>query len=595
MDSIAKIKQRLSIVEVVGSYLDLKKAGKNYRAVCPFHSEDSPSFMVSPEIGIYKCFGCGASGDIFSFVQEMEGIEFYEALKKLAVKAGVELEDSPRDGQTKEKAKIFRLNELVTKFYSHILLSHATGKKGLDYLLKTRGLKKEVIETFKLGYAPHSWEILHSFLQKKNIPEELLLKADLVKKREGKDGYYDKFRGRVVFPLIDTTGKILGFMGRTVFNEDPKYLNTASTLVFSKSDFVYGLAQNRVDIKKQGAVLVEGPMDVISAYQHGIKNIVAPLGTALTGDHLKIISRYTREVTLCFDSDTAGMEAIKKAVFLAERQGLNIKVAMIPSPYKDLDELLHKNSELAGDLFNSAVSVYDFFIAYALKKYDKTSGVGKKKIVDELKTLFSAVSSQVTLDHYVKKIAQELDLSESVVFSVLSSEVKSDEIQNVFTSSSSSSTAPAENVPENPVQNLETYFLLMLLKAEKTSVIVPFLVDLNTELFFEETTRKILEALKDFVSKQKEDKLDIKAFIDTIDEHFSSFVQDLYLWELDLALQGDKLPLELEHVLARLEKRFAKEKIDKLRKELELAEMEGNNQQIKEITAQIKEFSKKII
>jgi len=586
MDSITKIKQRLSIVEVVGSYLDLKKAGKNYRAICPFHSEDTPSFMVSPEIGIYKCFGCGASGDIFSFVKEMEGTEFYEALKKLAAKAGVELEDSPRDSQSKEKAKIHKVNELAAKFYSHILLNHEMGARGLDYLLKVRGLKKDIIETFRLGYAPHSWETLYPFLQKKNYSSEVLLKADLIKKREGKEGFYDKFRGRVVFPLIDTTGKILGFMGRTVFDEDPKYLNTASTLVFNKSEFVYGLSQNRVDIKKQGAVLVEGPMDVISAFQYGIKNVVAPLGTSLTSEHLKIISRYTKEITLCFDSDNAGMEAIKKAAFLAEKQGLDTKVAMIPAPYKDLDELLREKASLASELFSSAVSVYDFFIVYALKKYDKTSGVGKKKIVDELKSLFLGVSSKVALDHYVKKIAQELEISEAIISSVFSNEVKSDEIQTIFGGNSQEVT---ENILENPVQNLDSYYLMLLLKAETLSMVTPFLENIDTSVFFDESIKKILESLKKFITGEKGDKLDIKAFIDTIDEHLATLVQDLYLWELDLSLQEERLPIELEEVLLRLEKRFAKFSIEKLRRQLELAEMEGNSELVREITAQIEE------
>ena len=599
MDSISQIKQRLSIVDVVGSYIELKKAGKNYKAVCPFHSEDTPSFMVSPELGIYKCFGCGVGGDIFSFVQEIDGIGFYEALKKLAIKAGVELENTPRNENNKEKTQMFKLNDLVTKFYSHLLLKHEGGKKGLDYLIKDRGLKMDVIEVFKLGYAPHSWEILYSFLTKSGHTMEELLRADLVKKREGKEGCYDKFRGRVIFPLIDTTGKILGFMGRTIFNEDPKYLNTASTLVFSKSDFVYGLGINRINIKKEGAVLVEGPMDVVSAYQYGIKNVVAPLGTALTSEHLKIISRYTKEVTVCFDSDTAGMEAIKRAVFLAEKIDLNVKVLLIPEPYKDLDELLRKDTSMGKELLTSAVSVYDFFIAYALRKYDRNSGMGKKKIVDELKSLFSAISSEVALDHYVKKIAEELGISESVIFSVLSSEVTTTELKHAFPDSSfvggADSTKTGEAVLQNPVQDLDTYYFLLLFRLENIAEALPFVEGLDSSFFLSADTKQLLETFKKYVFESKGVKLDIKAFIDTIDERLGSFVKDLYLWELDLALDGAKLLSELESVFLRLEKRHAKSKIEELRKKLSLAEMQGEVGEIKEITAQIREYSKKII
>ena len=277
MDSVKKVKSRLNIVEVVGSYLDLKKSGKNYKAVCPFHTEDTPSFMVSPELGIYKCFGCGVSGDIFTFVQEMEGISFYDALKKLADRAGVELEDAPKSKTYKLKERLYRINEDTVEFYSHLLLKHKSGKKGLDYLLKKRGLEKKVIKEFQLGYAPKTWDLLYKYLKKKDYKDKRLEQAGVIVPRKKGDGYIDKFRGRVVFPLLDTTGKVQGFMGRTVLDAVPKYLNTSDTPVFTKSSFVYGLAQARVAIKKKGAVFVEGPMDVVSAFQYGLKNVVAPL------------------------------------------------------------------------------------------------------------------------------------------------------------------------------------------------------------------------------------------------------------------------------------------------------------------------------
>lgn len=599
MDSVSQVKQRITIVDIVSSYLDLKKSGKNYKALCPFHSEDTPSFMVSPELGIYKCFGCGASGDIFSFVQEIEGISFADALKKLAVKAGVTLENEPQDYLSKEKSRIFELNELVTRFYSKLLFHPKAGVKGLAYLTETRGFSKETIRIFKLGYAPHTWEMLHKFLVKKGISEDLQEKADLIKKRTERAGYYDKFRGRVMFPLIDTAGKVVGFMGRTIFDESPKYLNTAGTLVFSKSDFIYGLVQNKIGIKQKGAILVEGPTDVISAYQAGINNVVAPLGTALTSDHLKILSRYTKEITLCFDSDIAGMEAIKRAVFLTESHDFNVKIALIPSPYKDLDEMLKKDPFLGKSLFDSPVSVYDFFLAYAFKKYEKGTGLGKKKIIGELRSLFSSVSNQVILDHYSRKIAQELELSESVVFSALVGEVSSQELDSLNLGDAHGDKNNLKTL--TPYQDLETYFLALILKLDKISQILAFLEKIDIQkLFLQTKVQETLKELKIFAIDQSREKnrekFDIKVFVDRIGKSLAELAQNLFLWEL--AFGGDEekyLVSEIETVLSRLEKKQAKREIDALKKDLELAELSGDLVKIREISSKIKEYSKKIL
>lgn len=591
MDSVQKIKSRLGIVEVVGSYLDLKKSGKNYKALCPFHTEDTPSFMVSPKLGIYKCFGCGASGDIFTFVQEMEGIEFFDSLKKLADKAGVELEEVPQDKTYKLKRKLYKINDKAAEFYSHLLLNHKSGKKGLDYLIKSRGLKEETIKNFRLGYAPKTWDLLYKFLKKQHYKDKELEQAGVVIPRRKGDGYIDKFRGRVMFPLIDTTGKVRGFMARTIFDENPKYLNTSDTPVFTKSNFVYGLNSARVEIKKKGAIFVEGPMDVINAFQSGIKNVVAPLGTSLTTSHLKIISRYTQEVTFCFDSDVAGLEAIKRAIFLAEKENLDIKIAMIPEEYRDLDEVLKNDVALAEDILSSSVSAYDFFIAYALKKYDQKSALGKKKIVSELAAIFSRVSNEVTLDHYVKRLSEELDIDEKAIYSVFSAEVDASDIGNVFEGEKAAGSIKIDN----PVKNLEIYFLFLLLKLENYMEMKPFLAKHDSSHFFSQETQNLFETLKKYVDSSKKGKLDITAFIDTIDEHLATFVENLYLWQDWAELDNEKILVELEEVSGRLEKKYAKQVIEQLSKELSLAEMQGDSSRVKELTTKIREYSKKIV
>lgn len=590
MDSVQKVKSRLGIVEVVGSYVDLKRSGKNYKAICPFHTEDTPSFMVSPELGIYKCFGCGVSGDIFSFVQEIEGVNFYEALKKLADKAGVELEKVPENETYKLRKRLYEINENAAKFYSHLLLKHKSGKGGLEYLKKKRGLNESVIKDFKIGYAPKMWSLLYEFLRKQGFDAKDLVQAGVVIPKRSGEGYIDKFRGRVLFPLIDTTNKIQGFMGRTIYDEEPKYLNTSDTPIFTKSNFVYGLHKARIPIKKLGAVFVEGPTDVVSAFQHGIENVVAPLGTSLTQSHLKIISHYTQDITFCFDSDDAGLNAIKRAIFMAEKLDLNVKVALIPSKYKDLDEVLKADPALAKDILGSSVSVYDFFIAYALKKYDSKTALGKKKIVAELSPIFSKISNKVMLDHYVKELSKDLDISESAVYSVLSSEVTPEEVSHVFGSGSANISIKIES----PVDNLEAYFLFLLLKLEDTAQMLPFLEGHNGSYFSSSEISILFSKLKDYVTSTKKKKLDIKAFVDTIEEHLRSYVEGLYLWQDWEPLEDAKMVVELEFVSNRLEKRFAKRTIHQLGKELSLAEMQGDARKVKELTSRIKEYSVKI-
>ncbi|OGC64920.1 DNA primase, partial [candidate division WWE3 bacterium RIFOXYB2_FULL_41_6] len=287
MDAVAQIKQSLDIVDVVGGYVSLKKSGRNYKGVCPFHSEKTPSFMVNQELQIFKCFGCGQGGDIFTFVEQMEGLDFGRTLELLADKANIKLEKKDFDVHSQLKNKIYKINETAARFFNYLLTKHSLGKKGLLYLKDKRRLEDGTIETFLLGYAPDSWDTLLKFLIKKGFSAAEVMQAGLVVPRKGDgSGYYDKFRGRIIFPFFESDGKIVGFTGRTVIDQEPKYLNSPETPVFNKSNYLYGLDKARTAIKKQGAVFVEGQVDVISAHQAGIKNVIATTGTALTTGQL---------------------------------------------------------------------------------------------------------------------------------------------------------------------------------------------------------------------------------------------------------------------------------------------------------------------
>jgi DNA primase len=346
-DQIEEVKGKTDIVSLIGEYIEVKKAGRNYKAICPFHSEKTPSFMISPELQIYKCFGCQAGGDVFVFLKEYEGMEFGEALKFLADRAGVKLERISR-GDFSEKEKIIEINNLTSRFYQYLLFNSSFGKIALDYLLKERGLKLATIKEFGLGFSPDSPLGLKKFLidKKKFDPRDI--------ERAGigypKGGYFiDRLRGRVIFPLLDHRGNTVGFAGRVLpgpnEKETAKYINTPETPVYHKGSLLYALNLTRGNIKKKGvAIVVEGELDAISSWQAGIQNVVAIKGSALTEDQVRLVSRFCRKAILCLDSDIAGDSAARRGVITAQEQGLEVKVARLKD-FKDPDDAARQNPE----------------------------------------------------------------------------------------------------------------------------------------------------------------------------------------------------------------------------------------------------------
>jgi len=591
MDQVSEIKQKLDIVDVINSYVSLKKSGRNYKAVCPFHSEKTPSFMVSQELQIYKCFGCGAAGDMFNFVEAIEGVDFPKALEILAEKAGVKLIKSEAyDEQSQVKKKIYSINELTAKFYQYILLKQKAGKKALKYLEKERGLKEKTIKEFRVGYAPNTWDTLHKFLSSKGIKDEDMLSAGVIVKRNEAKGYIDKFRGRVVFPLIDVGGKVVGFTGRTIFNHDPKYLNTSDTPVFHKSFFLFGLDMARVNIKKEGVIFVEGQMDVISAFQSGINNIVSISGTALTDNQLAILSRYTQDLTFCFDSDFAGVEASYRAIEMAEKRNFNVKVAILPEPYKDLDDVIRVDPEEAKKVLKNAVPVYDFFVATSLKRNNKATALGKKAIMEDLAPVFSKVSNQVLLDHYAKQISSELNLSIETVFSM-------------FKKGNTNKEEGYEEIEEYdqkfPVQKrrLEGYFISLIFKASLETA-KEFVKKIKKEDFLNEGLGEIFEELAIYLENRKTE-INIKSFLNKFDEDKQKVVSDLYLWDSEgdgIAEKEDqKIAKELSNIVERIKKDSAKRQLQSLSDEIKIAETKRDDKELERLTKRFEKLSKSLL
>jgi len=412
-----EIKAKLSIVDLVSSYVPLTKAGRNYKGLCPFHSEKTPSFMVNPEIGIFKCFGCGVGGDIFEFVKQIEGVEFVEALKLLGDKAGVKVtlrEKEKGDIEGDRRNRLLEINLLATEFFHYLLTAHKLGQPALEYLHK-RGLTEATIKEFKLGYAPNSWQSLTDFLVKKNKRLEEILAVGLSIQGENSRSH-DRFRGRIMFPFVNLSGAVIGFAGRTLINDEAKYINSPESTVFTKSSFLYGLNSSRLEIKKANlAIVVEGQMDFLTTFQAGFKNVVASGGTALTLGQLKLLGRYTKNLAFCFDGDVAGELAMRRAIDLAEKEGFNVRLILLPTEVKDPDECIRKDPEIFAKALKDALNVYDFYLASASRRFDLMSAIGKKEASKWLLPLIADIPNKIEQAHYIKKASELFDVSLAVI------------------------------------------------------------------------------------------------------------------------------------------------------------------------------------
>ncbi|MDP3732901.1 MAG: DNA primase, partial [Candidatus Daviesbacteria bacterium] len=412
MDDRDLIKQKINIVDLVQEYLPLKKAGINFKAPCPFHSEKTPSFIVSPERQIFKCFGCQKGGDIFTFLMEKEGMEFKEALEMLAKKAGVTLKQGESGKGKGIKDRLFEVNLKAQEFFHYLLTKHSLGKKPLEYL-KNRGLRGESIETFGLGYAPNSWESLTKFLLKRGFNVSEITTAGLGV--ASKSSCYDRFRGRITFPLIDAKDKLRGFSGRVLNNAEPKYINTPQTPIFDKGNMLFGLNFAKTEIRsKNEAILVEGEMDVILSHQMGVKNVVASKGTALTEGQIDLVKKYSQNMLLCFDMDLAGDSASRRGIEMIDKAGFNIKVISL-SEGKDAAEVIKTDIKLWQNAIKDATAIYDYYLQSVSGRFDLKNPVHLRQIRDELVPVWAKISDDLLRDHYIQKLSNFLKIDDTVL------------------------------------------------------------------------------------------------------------------------------------------------------------------------------------
>ncbi|MCM3663974.1 DNA primase [Mesobacillus subterraneus] len=415
-EKVNEIRQAVEIVDVIGDYVQLKKQGRNYFGLCPFHGENSPSFSVSPDKQIYHCFGCGAGGNVFSFLMDIDGLSFQEAAVKLAERANVELQlEGPsvnRSPRLPEGSKQIEAHELLRKFYHHLLVNTKEGQAALEYLLN-RGFTMESIDRFQIGYALPSWDFVSKLLEKRGFPLELIEKAGLVIQREKDGTYFDRFRDRIMFPILDHQGNTIAFSGRSLGGEEPKYLNSPETQIFNKSKVLYNFHLARASIRKQQqAVLFEGFADVISANRAGVENGVATMGTSLTDEQIVLLKRNVQAVTICYDSDKAGIEAAFRASNMLSKAGFAVRVATMPDGM-DPDDFIkaHGEEKFKNDIIGSSATLMAFKLIYYRRGKNLQHEGDRLQYIEEVLKEISALDKAVEKDMYLRQLANEFSLS----------------------------------------------------------------------------------------------------------------------------------------------------------------------------------------
>ncbi|HHX77239.1 MAG TPA: DNA primase [Firmicutes bacterium] len=415
-ETIEEIRRSLNIVNVVSEYVVLKRTGRNYVGLCPFHQEKTPSFMVSHEKQIYHCFGCGQGGNVISFLMEIEKTTFPEAVKILAEKAGIRLPEKTLSfagqEQTKEKDILFKVVKLAAAYYEYVLFNSSAGMQALNYL-KSRNIKEETARRFKLGFAPDSWEALLKFMKKRDITEEILLKAGLVTLNSDKNGYYDRFRKRLIFPIADRKGRIVGFGGRVLGASEPKYLNSPQTYIFDKSRLLYGLHLAGNAIRKEGYALVfEGYMDVITAAQAGIKNAVASMGTALSFEQARQLRLLGKDVVISYDPDTAGQVATLRGLKILKKAGCNVKVAELPEGMDPDAYIKNKGPEnFKKEIIGASLPLVEYQLKKIKENYNLQKAQDKASFLRDSLEVLSEIEDILERESYTRKIEEELELT----------------------------------------------------------------------------------------------------------------------------------------------------------------------------------------
>ena len=567
--SVEKIKERLTITEVVESYIKLEKAGGNLKGKCPFHNEKTPSFFVSPDRGSYYCFGCGAKGDIFTFVQEFEGLDFMGALKTLALRAGVELVRENVQARS-EQDRLYSAMEEATVYYQRVLRDSTVARE----YLKNRGLTDTTISEFRIGFVPEGWRAIHDHLLKRGFSVAEIEKVGLIKKTE--KGYYDRFRGRIMFPISDSSGRVIAFSGRILVDDgkSAKYLNSPDTVLFNKSNVLYGLDKAKLDIRKRDyTILVEGQMDLIMSHQAGIKNTVAVSGTALTDsvvsrdavvNNLGLVRRLSNNMIIAFDADGAGIRASARAAQVALSLGMDVKIVQIEGGKDPADIILHSVEDWKNILRN-AKQVIEFHLNIVLaRKLDDRKLT--KAISEEVLPYIVALQSRMEKAHFVAKIRDLTKIDESAIWEDLKRLEKSMQMSDTV-SLAAGQTSESSVLSRKDSIERKILGLMYWQEAQEKPIL-----DVHT-------LKKRLEKImgKDSWDKILADSLEKKPEL---------------IFESEIIYRGsEKIQIEIEEMLTGLETDYLKREFAQVMKALDEAEKKKDAEEVTKLLARCQELS----
>lgn len=571
-DARDEIKARISIEDLAGEYLELKRTGRNFKALSPWTNERTPSFIISPDKQIWHDFSSGKGGDIFGFIMEVEGMNFREALEFLARKAGVEIEtfDSKRSKEIAEKKERLRkILQISANFYQHMLVRN---KEALNYIFKNRKLSKEIVQEFKIGFAPNGQKTLTNFLLKKGFSMSDIRDAGLLNRFGG-----DIFRNRMVIALQDSSGSPVGFTGRIIKDEPnaPKYLNTPQTLLYDKSSNIFGLSQAKNEIRKAGfVVVVEGNMDVISSHQAGVKNVVATAGTAMTVHHLKALGRFSNDVRLCFDSDQAGISATERAISLGQQAGVELSIITLnqsAGEAKDPDELIQKDLELWNDSISKPQPAIEWIFDQYEKRLNIATAVGKKEFSTIALKLVENLNDPVEKDFYIEQIAKRIGISKAILLGKFDEKPKTTKPKRRIKIEKANDRFIDEYIYEDDL-------LALAIKEQKFA---KMLRKLQNNILHNDQRNKILEILK------SEDIELLKSF----DEYVK-----ILLLKADERLGNIKGSAtdEMKRLIQKVKTQNLQERKESLQEQLENAEIQGDENLKTKILLEIIQLNKEL-
>ncbi len=557
MDQIQEIKNRLAIEDVIGSYVDLKKAGRNFKACCPFHGEKTPSFVVSPEKQIAHCFGCHWGGDMFKFVQEYEKVEFVDALEALAKRAGVKLERTKgSDAKKGKKDRLKKLHEATAEFFTDQLEKN---KEAREYLQK-RNITQETIKEFSIGWAPDDYHETHLYLEKKGFSKTEIAEAGIASKKQmASDEIFDRFRGRVMFPIWDSLGEIVAFGGRTLKsdNDGAKYLNSPDTPIYNKGQFIYAFHKAKDAIREtEKVIVVEGYFDVIAAHQAGFKNVVGSLGTALTETQLKLLKRFAKEVIFSFDADKAGESATMRSIELAQELDTNIKILEVPEG-KDPDECIQKDPKLWEKAVEERALYMDYILKSSREKHDPQTVEGKKNIAGIVLKSIAKIANAIEREHYLKKLGDMISASAKSLM---------EELKKLGTREQRS--VKPESAPETKKHGYTTSDLVLSLIFADPKLLEGFKETLNENIFEAPTQKSLYKNIKSHYNPLDSES-ELEVYLEGEEKDMAK-VLGLIGQEYYRGFSLAEKKKEMELLIKRLTRTQGKSRIGELKQELKI-------------------------